>query len=242
MPRWPTRARRLRRGATLALAMVVVAAACSAGRRRIGTTTVASAGDVDRPARSPRNASDRTVRVLLASKQASARVAAAGRWRMYAPDGTTLVSVPNPGERWILEQDGRLVSARREDSRAVPLRESPVIVRPLDPDGTIAFNGRHWRGELLVSAGDDGLVVVNRLRMDDYVRGVVPLEIGTTSPGDAAAVEAQAVTARSYAVTRLGSSRSYDVTATTQDQVYGGAAAVTRVGNASVEATDGLVL
>jgi stage II sporulation protein D len=242
MRRSPRRARKLRRGATLALAVVAVAAACSAGRRRIGTTTVASAGDIDRPARSPRNASDRTVRVLLASKQPSVRVTAAGGWRMFAPDGTTLVAVPNPGERWILEQEGRLVSARREDSRAVPLRESPVVVRPLEPGGTIAFNGRHWRGELLVSAGDDGLLVVNRLRMDDYVRGVVPLEIGTTSPGDAAAVEAQAVTARSYAVTRLGGARAYDVTSTTQDQVYGGANAETRVGNAAVDATDGLVL
>ena len=79
--------------------------------------------------------------------------------------------------------------------------------------------------------------------MDDYLRGVVPLEIGTTSPGDAAAVEAQAVTARSYAVTRLGDSRrAYDMTATTQDQVYGGADAETAVGNASVDATQGLVL
>jgi stage II sporulation protein D len=162
---------------------------------------------------------------------------------MFASDGVTLVALPNPGERWVLEQDGRLVSARREDSRAVPLRESPVVVRPLDAGGTVAFNGRRWRGELLVSMTDDGLMVVNRLRMDDYVRGVVPLEIGTTAQADAAAVEAQAVTARSYAVTRLGDGRrSYDMTATTQDQVYGGVDAETPVGNASVDATQGLVL
>jgi stage II sporulation protein D len=183
------------------------------------------------------------VRILLASRQSSVRVTAAGGWRIFASDGVTLVAVTNPGERWILEREGRLVSARREDSRTVPLRESPVVVRPLDPGGTIAFNGRHWRGELLVSAADEGLIVVNRLRMDDYLRGVVPLEIGTTSQGDVAAVEAQAVTARSYAVARLGGSlRAYDMTATTQDQVYGGADAETQVGNASVDATAGLVL
>ena len=242
MPRWPRRARSLRRGAAVALAAGLVAAACTTARRR-GTTTVASGGDVDRPDRTPRSASERTVRILLASRQSSARLTAAGGWRMFAADGVTLVAVPNPGERWILEQEAQLVRSRREDSRAVPLRESPIVVRPLDPGGTIEFNGRHWRGELLVSAGVDGLVVVNRLRMDDYVRGVVPLEIGTTSSGDAAAVEAQAVTARSYAVTRLGrSQRAYDMTATTQDQVYGGADAETQVGNASVEATRGLVL
>ena len=242
MAHWPTRARSLRGGATLVLAVAVVAA-CSTARHRIGTTTVSSGGEIERPVTDPRNASDRTVRILLAARQSSVRVSAAGGWRIFAPDGVTLLAVTNPGERWILERDGRLVSARREDSRAVPLRESPVVVRALDPGGTIAFNGHHWRGELLVSASDEGLTVVNRLRMDDYLRGVVPLEIGTTSQGDAAAVEAQAVTARSYAVARLrGSTRAYDMTATTQDQVSGGADAETRVGNASVDATEGLVL
>jgi stage II sporulation protein D len=243
MAHWPSRARSLRGGATIALAVAVVAAACSTARRPIGTTTVSSGGDVERPARSPRNASDRTVRILLASRQSSVRVTSARGWRILAPDGVTPVAMTNPGERWILEREGRLVSARREDSRAVPLRQAPVVVRPLDPDGTIAFDGRHWRGELLVSAGDEGLIVVNRLRMDDYLRGVVPLEIGTTSQDDVSAVEAQAVTARSYAVARLGGAlRAYDLTATTQDQVYGGADAETRIGNASVEATDGMVL
>jgi len=243
MPRSPRLARSLRRGATVALAAAALAAACTKARRRIGTTTVASGGDIERPARSPRDASERTVRVLVASKLPSAHLTAAGGWRMFAPDGTTLVAVPNPGERWILEREGTLVSARREDSRSVPLRESPIVVRPLEPGGTIGFNGRRWRGELLVSSSAEGLVVVNRVRMDDYLRGVVPLEIGTSSSRDAAAVEAQAVTARSYAVIRLGDSpRGYDLTATTQDQVYGGADAETQVGNAAVDATHGLVL
>ncbi len=243
MPRSPRRARSLRRGAALALAIVGLVAACTTARRRVGTTIVSSAGDVERAERSPRDASERTVRILLASKQPSVRLTAEGGWRMFAPDGVTLLALPQPGERWILEQEGRLVSARREDSRAVPLRESPIVVRPLDAGGTIGFNGRRWRGELLVSVADGGLIVVNRVRMDDYLRGVVPLEIGTGSPADAAAVEAQAVTARSYAVTRLGDGRrAYDLTATTQDQVYGGASAETPIGNASIDATRGLVL
>jgi len=155
----------------------------------------------------------------------------------------TLVSLPEPRERWVLEQDRSLVSARRDDSRAVPLRDSPVIVRPLDAGGSIGFNGKRWRGELVISATDSGLLVVNRVRMDDYLRSVVPLEIGTASSADAAAVEAQAVTARSYAVTHLaGARRAYDMTATVLDQVYGGVDAETSVGNLSVESTAGLVL
>jgi stage II sporulation protein D len=226
------------------VALAVIAGACSsAARRRTPASVVSSSGDLEKARRSPRDASERTVRILLGSRLSSVRLTADGGWRMYGADGATLLALPEPRERWLLEQDGRRVSARREDASAVPLRESPIVVRPLEPGGTIAFNGRHWRGELLVSATDDGLVVVNRVRMDDYLRGVVPLEIGTSAAGDAAAVEAQAVTARSYAVTRLGESRrAYDMVATTQDQVYGGADVETAVGNRSVDATHGLVL
>jgi stage II sporulation protein D len=222
----------------------VAGGACAgAARRRVPAAVVSSEGDLARPVRSTRDASERTVRILLGSRLSSVHLTANGQWRMYGADGTTLLALPEPNERWLLEQDGRQVSARREDASPVPLRESPLVVRPLDPSGTIAFNGRHWRGELLISATDDGLLVVNRLRMDDYLRGVVPLEIGTSAGGDAAAVEAQAVTARSYAVTRLGESkRAYDMTATTQDQVYGGADVESAVGNRSVDATEGLVL
>jgi stage II sporulation protein D len=241
MPRSPKRAVDVRRGALVALvAAVTIAGACA--RRRI-TTTISSGGDVEHVRRGPRDASERTVRILLGSGLTSARLSADGHWRMFASDGVTQLALPAPRERWVLERDGRLVSARREDSRPVSLRESPIVVRSLDPEGTISFAGKHWRGELLVTAGDDGLVVVNRIRMDDYLRGVVPLEIGTTALGDAAAVEAQAVTARSYAVTRLGDGRRvYDLTATTQDQVYGGADAETAVSDRAVAATAGLVL
>ena len=244
MPHSPKRVRRLppRAAAWALLTMAVIGGACSA-RRRVPAAVVSSNGDLAKTARNPRDASERTVRILLGSRLPSVHLTADGGWRMYAADGTTLLALPEPRERWLLEQDGRRVSARREDASAVPLRESPIVVRPLDPDGTIGFNGRRWRGELLVSATDEGLLVVNRVRMDDYLRGVVPLEIGTPAAGDAAAVEAQAVTARSYAYIRLGEGRrAYDMTATTQDQVYGGANAETAVGNRSVDATQGLVL
>jgi stage II sporulation protein D (peptidoglycan lytic transglycosylase) len=71
----------------------------------------------------------------------------------------------------------------------------------------------------------------------------VPRELGVRGPSDRAALEAQAVAARSYAVTRLGNpSRVYDVTATTSDQVYGGADAENALADAAVAATAGLVL
>jgi stage II sporulation protein D len=65
-------------------------------------------------------------------------------------------------------------------------------------------------------------MVVNRLSMDDYLRGVVPLEIGNRTAAEFAAVQAQAVAARTYAYKHLNDGRSFDMYATVQDQVYGG--------------------
>ncbi|MEP6730753.1 MAG: SpoIID/LytB domain-containing protein [bacterium] len=195
------------------------------------------------PSAKPISASARIVRIALAEGQSRIQLTSSGPWQIYAEDGRTAVALTQPGERWILERDGRSVRAQREDSRPVSAREATVVVRPLDRDGAIGFNGKRWRGELVVTSTSDGLVVVNRLPMDDYLKGVVPLEIGTAAMSDAAAVEAQAVSARSYAVTHLvGAGRLFDMRATVSDQVYGGATSETSVGNSSVDATSGLVL
>jgi stage II sporulation protein D len=119
-----------------------------------------------------------------------------------------------------------------------------LIARPED-DGFVSINGKRYRGELLFYPADTGIDVVNRVRMDDYLRGVVPLEIGTREPRDAAAIEAQAVTARSYAYVHLGATserRPYDVTASVRDQLYGGVGAENAVASSAVDATRGLVL
>lgn len=245
MPPSPTRVG----SAVVRVSLVVLAVACSAAASRAPTTratpatTVSDAPGVSLPAgRGPRDASARTVRILLSERQREARVSSSGRWRILAADGRTVVALTEPGERWVVQRDRGSLSAQREDSRPVSARESSLIVRPLDADGTIETGGRRWRGELVITPTSDGVTVINRLPMDDYLKGVVPLEIGTGSLADAAAVEAQAVTARSYAVTHLAPGRPYDMRATVQDQVYGGAGAETAVSSRAVERTSGLVL
>jgi stage II sporulation protein D len=98
----------------------------------------------------------------------------------------------------------------------------PLVVRPESGNPFVVWNGKRYRGELVISATDSGLLVVNRLPMDDYLRGVVPLEIGNRTAAEFAAVQAQAVAARTYAYKHLNDSRSFDMYSTVQDQVYGG--------------------
>jgi stage II sporulation protein D len=105
-------------------------------------------------------------------------------------------------------------------------------------------DGKRYHGELRLVGTDFGLQVIETLPVEEYLRGVVPLEIGDRTPGDSAAIEAQAVSARSYAYTHLTdvAGLDYDLTAGVGDQVYGGVDAETPVSNAAVAATDGIVV
>jgi len=92
---------------------------------------------------------------------------------------------------------------------------------------TVCASNRTYRGTLTLTYGSGASRVVNTVAMDDYLRGVVPRE-SIASWGDAgggkgmAALQAQAVAARSYAAV----SRRYswaNICDTTTCQVYGGA-------------------
>jgi stage II sporulation protein D len=93
-------------------------------------------------------------------------------------------------------------------------------------------------GDLIRVAALDGRVVT--LDVETYLRGVVPIE---ASPGwPAAALQAQAIIARTYALEKKTLSRGYDVGSTEGDQRYGGPAAEHPATNAAVEATRGVTI
>ncbi len=127
----------------------------------------------------------------------------------------------------------------------VPLVRGTTAVR-LRPrgDGRLTVNGVEVRGTVEFSARADSLFVVNELPMEDYLRGVVPKEIGPRPPEDREAVAAQAVAARTYTVRRLGQYNSlpFDVFGDVQDQVYVGVNGEHAVADAAIEETESLIL
>ena len=74
------------------------------------------------------------------------------------------------------------------------------------------------------TSGATGLLTINRLSIDKYVAGVVPREMPAS--WDTAALQAQAVAARSYARYEIDHNpgNPYDICDTSACQVYGGAA------------------
>lgn len=111
---------------------------------------------------------------------------------------------------------------------AVPLLDvrAPIVFASADESQhLLRFNDKQYRGRLEVFANRRGsLTVVNVVGLEDYVRGVVPNEL---SPGVYSALEAlkaQAVAARTYALSNRGrfAAEGFDLLPSTRSQVYGG--------------------
>jgi len=102
-----------------------------------------------------------------------------------------------------------------------------------------------YRGSLVItSEAGGGISFINVLDMEDYLRGVVPLEIGNLKDGDIEAVKAQAVAARTYAYMSMAhrEAQAFDLTHTVADQVYGGANAEAPVSDLAIRLTKDLVM
>jgi stage II sporulation protein D len=117
------------------------------------------------------------------------------------------------------------------------------------PDAYLVLNGRRYRGPFQVTAHEDGLAVVETVRLDAYLEGI--REVPFT--WDADALKAQVVAARTYLAWTLSGGRSrdgrrigYDICATAACQVYAGVGPVLgQYGyrwRAAVSATSGEIL
>jgi len=113
---------------------------------------------------------------------------------------------------------------------------------PQRADGDIfTFANRRWRGTPSIVALPGGRSgVVATLDIDSYLYGVLPVE---ASPGwPSAALAAQAIVARTFALARRTLSRPYDVVVSQSDQGFGGIEAEFPATNAAVDATRAAVL
>lgn len=177
------------------------------------------------------------LRIGLARGAAQVAIGGAGRLTAFA-EGAAAFRIDN--EQRSVSAEGRaLLVGGQEPGRY----ERLLLVSP-DPGGAVPVNGRRYRGtvELLVAGG--GVTVVNRVGVEDYLLGVVSAEMGRRSSGEAAAVAAQAIVSRTYALHNRGrfASLGFDLEAGVADQAYGGVEAETPEGTAAVRATTGLVL
>jgi stage II sporulation protein D len=109
----------------------------------------------------------------------------------------------------------------------------------------ISVEDAPYRGALIITPEPHGLfTLVNYIGVEDYLRGVVPLEVGRGSDDVVEAIKAQAVAARTYTYRKMRDNEglAWDLAATVADQVYGGVGAETEQCNRAILATAGEVM
>ena len=144
---------------------------------------------------------------------------------------------------------GRTLALRADDTALLADdgaegRYERLTFASLSPSSPLTVDGRAYRGTLEAFVRRGAVTVVNRVPVEAYLAGVVNAEMGRRAARERAALEAQAIVSRTYALKNRGRfvAEGYDLEAGVTDQAYGGVAAETDLGWAAVRATAGVVL
>ncbi len=116
---------------------------------------------------------------------------------------------------------------------------SALGVEPQGQNTATWFKNNRYAGAFEYVRQEDALTVINVLDVEDYVKGVIPYEMSPQWP--LAALEAQAVCARTYAMGSIRhlSSAGFDICNSTHCQVYYGCGSATDLTNEAVDNTRG---
>lgn len=106
------------------------------------------------------------------------------------------------------------------------------------------INRQRYRGFVeLIFTGPKQMTVVNIVEVEEYLRGVVPKEIGIMTPETINAAKAQAIAARTYTFAHRGrrAELGFDLYGSVQDQVYEGVSAEDPLIDQAILDTRGIV-
>ena len=129
------------------------------------------------------------------------------------------------------------------DSVVVRLGDRVTFTRYAGQGGAgglrFSASGALYPGDLSLRLVSGALMPVLTLSVEDYLLGVVPYEMSDSFPLEA--LKAQAVCARTYALSHLKPQRDYDLVDTTDDQVFRGVSSANTASARAVRETRGLV-
>ncbi|MGH2832642.1 MAG: SpoIID/LytB domain-containing protein, partial [Solirubrobacteraceae bacterium] len=175
------------------------------------------------------------VSVLLAGNRGRVSFSGANLAGSQTLNPTTVYTLTLSGHTLQLQGAGTKISA------ATVSVSGPGPLRLLGTAENGVKNGT-YRGSLQFSAAlHGGLNTVNVLSLEDYVRGTIANEMPASWP--AAALAAQAVASRTYAITsNAGPGGEFDLYSDTRSQLYRGVSSESARSNAAANATAGQIV
>lgn len=143
----------------------------------------------------------------------------------------------------VMNERGQLtVINHRGDEIRYGLDEVNII--PRGSGNRARLGKKQYRGILKVLPHGETSRIINIVFMEDYLRGVVPPEIGPRDKSEIEAVKAQAVAARTYAMAHLKQydGEPYDIKSSIMDQLYEGVSVENKLVNEAIDETAGEVI
>jgi stage II sporulation protein D len=141
--------------------------------------------------------------------------------------------------------DGIVLSERTQGEIEINLNKASFF--PQKDDSYLFLNGKPYRGALEVALSPknpNSLLALNIVWVEDYLKGVVPAEIGKLGNEEIEVLKAQVIAARTYSLSRLGQyeDSGYDLEASVIDQLYNGVDEEDPVVSEAVKQTAGKVI
>jgi stage II sporulation protein D len=154
--------------------------------------------------------------------------------------GKDMLIVRRPAD----QQVRRTIRITDDEGAAYTLEAGSLLILPATAE-TVTIAGERYRGGARLFVNDRGLFnVINELNLEDYVRGVVPNEMGPRIFDEVEALKVQALAARTYVIQRRGdfAREGYDICPTPACQVYRGFSTEDALSDQAVRETAGLVI
>jgi stage II sporulation protein D len=171
------------------------------------------------------------------------REAAEADMRRLGAIGVTGAFIVNEGAA-VTAPALRVTLGQRQEQTSTVYPGRWISVAPVG-NPSVRVKGKRYRGRVLVFLNDRGaLNLINELPVEEYLRGVVPSEMGPELYNQLEALKAQAVAARTYTLRNMGefAREGYDICATPRCQVYGGMTVEHPLSDRAVAETAGQVL
>ena len=190
-----------------------------------------------------KKSSDNEIRVLLTrlNLKDEAWMTLEGRYLARCANGSEVLLPAGAQVTVLLRKDSLVLF---HDGLSLNAGKELKLLRRKDGDTEpgIRFNllGGVYPGDLTLTVQDGAIRPVMTLPLEKYLEGVVPYEMSDSFPLEA--LKAQAICARTYALSKMNSSGDYDVVDNTNDQVFRGTPPQHENSSRAVEETAGLVL
>jgi stage II sporulation protein D len=142
----------------------------------------------------------------------------------------------------VMQEDGRLTLYANKSRIGDDFDE--IILSPRAKKGFLKYNNRRYRGMFRIILRGSSLRLINIVHIDDYLKGVVPPEMGPVGKEEFEAIKAQTIAARTYSLKRLSQypGEPFDLRSDVTDQLYQGVESENELISEAIEQTRGYVI